>query len=117
MKSYAASGQTSSCTGYSLSAKLYRLVFTAHARKRMAERGISTREVVEALEAPVQLVYDRLRDVHLALGHNDVAVVYAVRGLIVEIVTVMRRKRLRGTAGQARPATIPSTLLDRVRHG
>ena len=92
--------QLGGCTGYSLPTKLYRLSFSAHAKTRMKERGISVEDVVEALEAPAQLVYDRMRDVYLILGNNGVAVVYAVRGLIVEIVTVMRRREYEALLGR-----------------
>ncbi len=68
------------------------LRYTAHARRRMRERGIGEEDVEEALRSPVQLVYDEHRDTYLALGWNNVAVVYAPRGCIVEIVTVLRRR-------------------------
>ena len=70
----------------------FRVRFSAHARRRMSERGVSEGEVLEALREPVQIVYDRLRDVYLALGWNGVAVVYAQRGALVEVVTVLRRR-------------------------
>jgi len=68
------------------------LRLSAHARRRMAERGVGLGEVEEALREPVQLVYDTLRDTYLALGANGVAVVYAARGRTVEVVTVLRRR-------------------------
>ncbi|MET1101200.1 MAG: DUF4258 domain-containing protein [Pyrodictiaceae archaeon] len=68
-----------------------RIVFTAHAHRRMKERGVSGEEVLEALKNPVQHHYDRHRDVYLALGENGIAVVYAYHGSLVEIVTVLRR--------------------------
>ena len=63
-----------------------------HAKRRMAERGVDAGEVVEALRSPVQLVYDGERDVYLSLGPNGVAVVYAERGRVLEVVTVLRRR-------------------------
>ncbi len=70
----------------------YRIIFSRHARERMRQRGVAPEEVEEALRCPVQLAYDHERDVYLALGCNDVAVVYAARGALVEIVTVLRRR-------------------------
>ncbi len=79
----------------------YRLRLTRHARQRMEERGISLEEVVEALEDPVQLLYDEERDVYLALGPTGrVAVVYAARGLEVEVVTVLRRREYEALVGR-----------------
>ncbi len=66
----------------------------------MSERGVSLRDVIEALEHPVQLVYDKMRDVYIALGWNDVAVVYANRGLVYEIVTVLRRREYEALLGR-----------------
>jgi hypothetical protein len=74
--------------------------FSSHARARMRGRGIGPGEAVEALEHPVQLVYDMLRDVYLALGANGVAVVYAARGRVVEVVTVMRRREYEALLGR-----------------
>jgi len=70
----------------------YRIIFSRHARERMRQRGVTPGEVEEALRCPVQLAYDHERDVYLALGCNDVAVVYAARGTLVEVVTVLRRR-------------------------
>ncbi len=66
----------------------------------MSERRISLRDVLEALEHPVQLVYDKARDVYIALGWNDVAVVYANRGVTYEIVTVLRRREYEALVGR-----------------
>jgi len=79
----------------------YRLRITRHAEQRMKERRISLEEVVEALESPAQLLYDELRDVYLALGPTGrVAVVYAARGLEVEVVTVLRRREYEALVGR-----------------
>ncbi|KSW11623.1 hypothetical protein CF15_01985 [Pyrodictium occultum] len=80
----------------------YSLRVSRHARERMEERRVSLDEVLEALENPVQLVYDEEKDVYLALGVNDVAVVYAARGRVVEIVTVMRRGEYEALVGRLR---------------
>ncbi len=66
------------------------LVFSFHACLRMAERRVGVEEVVEALREPCEHVYDRVRDTILVLGCNGVAVVYAMRGNVYEIVTVLR---------------------------
>ncbi|AEM38811.1 hypothetical protein Pyrfu_0942 [Pyrolobus fumarii 1A] len=58
----------------------------------MRERRVTIDEVIEALENPEQLVYDKQRDVYIAMGWNGVAVVYAPRGIRYEVVTVMRRR-------------------------
>lgn len=69
-----------------------RLVVSAHARQRMRERGIGFEEMLEALQNPVQLVYDRVNDVYITVAQRGYAVVYAFRGSIVEVVTVLGRK-------------------------
>jgi len=69
-----------------------RLVYTAHSRRRMRERGVDEAMVEEALREPIQVLYDRRRDVYLVLGGNNVAVVLADRISFAEIVTVMRRR-------------------------
>ena len=62
----------------------------------MRERGVVVvDDVVKALSEPVELVYDREKDVYIALGSNGVAVVYAYRGAYYEIVTVMREREYR----------------------
>ncbi len=66
----------------------------------MTERGVSFEEVIEALRHPVQIVYDKMRDVYLALGENNVAVVYAQRGLVIEVVTVLRRREYEALVGR-----------------
>jgi len=60
-------------------------------------------EVLGALREPVQLLYDTLRDVYLALGVDGVAVVYAARGRVVEVVTVMRRREYEALVGRLGP--------------
>ena len=57
-------------------------------------------EVLGALREPVQLLYDTVRDVYLALGANGVAVVYAARGRVVKVVTVMRRREYEALVGR-----------------
>jgi hypothetical protein len=69
-----------------------RVVFSKHARQRMMERKVSLQEVLEALTNPVQLFYDYERDVYLALGPAYVAAVYSMRGQVIEVVTVLRRR-------------------------
>ncbi|ALL00440.1 hypothetical protein Pyrde_0390 [Pyrodictium delaneyi] len=79
---------------------LYSLHVSKHARERMEERRVSLDEVIEALEDPVQIVYDEENDVYLALGSNEIAVVYAARGRVVEIVTVLRRQEYEALVGR-----------------
>ncbi len=69
-----------------------KLRFTVHARKRMRERRISINEVVTAFCEPLQILYDRMRDTYLLLGSNNVALVYAMRGHVYEIISVLRRR-------------------------
>lgn len=78
----------------------YSLRVSQHARERMEERRVSLDDVLEALEDPVQIVYDSEEDVYLALGSNDIAVAYAARGRVVEIVTVMRRREYEALVGR-----------------
>ncbi len=58
----------------------------------MVERGISYGDVVEALEDPVQHVYDSWRDVYIAVSGRGFAVVYAYRGGYYEVLTVLGRR-------------------------
>ena len=69
-----------------------RLIFSKHARERMRERKISSNEVLESLLKPMQIVYDSWNDVYLAVSSTGKAVVYAFRGSIVEILTVLGRR-------------------------
>jgi len=68
------------------------LLFTNHARVRMGERGITEDDVRQALLDPVQIVYDRAKDVYLILGSNNVAIVLSFRAPLIEVVTVLRRR-------------------------
>jgi hypothetical protein len=72
-----------------------RVLFTRHAAKRMEERGIDASSVIEAIRSPCDYAYDRENDVYLVLGCNGVAVVYAQRGQVVEVVTVLREQEYR----------------------
>lgn len=69
-----------------------KLIVTAHSKQRMRERGISFEEILEALQEPVQLAYDKDKDVYIAVAHKGYAVVYAFHGNVVEIVTVLGKK-------------------------
>ncbi len=69
-----------------------------HAKRRMRERNIEVHDVEYALTEPVQILYDIHRDVYLVLGHNGVAVVYAQRGNVIEVVTVMTRREYEALA-------------------
>ncbi len=69
-----------------------KLVISKHARDRMRERGIGFEDLIDALSNPVQLVYDRVNDVYIAVGVKGYAIVYAFRGSIVEVVTVLGRR-------------------------
>ncbi len=70
----------------------WRLRLSRHAEERMRERGIGFDEVVEAIENPVQYMYDRWRDLYIAVSPRGHAVVYAIHGDEYEIVTVLRRR-------------------------
>ncbi len=76
------------------------LRFSAHALRRMGERGVAPAEVAEALRRPCEHAYDRERDVYLTLGCNGVAVVYALRGRVVEVVTVLREREYGALVGR-----------------
>ena len=79
------------------------LALTKHALERMRERGIGLEDVVEALRSPCSHAYDRERDVYLVLGCNGTAVVYAMRGRVVEVVTVMGEREYRFLVGHVGP--------------
>ncbi len=79
------------CEGFSLD-ESYSIRITAHAKRRMSERGVSLSDLREALYSPVQVYYDAMKDTYLVLGYNNVAAVVALRGAVVEVVTVMRRE-------------------------
>ena len=66
--------------------------FSKHARDRMSERGISVENVLDTLNNPVQHVYDKWRDLYIAVSEQGYAVVYAYRGNTVEVVTVLGRR-------------------------
>ena len=68
---------------------------SAHARRRMDERGVDLAGILEALRDPCEHAYDKSRDVALSLGCNGVAVVYTLRGGVLEVVTVMREREYR----------------------
>ncbi len=68
---------------------------SAHARQRMRERGVDLAVILEALENPCDHAYDKSRDVALSLGCNGVAVVYSLKGRILEVVTVLREREYR----------------------
>ncbi len=70
----------------------YKIHYTKHALERMKERGIRREDVEEALQSPAQILYDLKRDVYLVMGENSTSVVYAVRGVKIEVVTVMRKE-------------------------
>jgi hypothetical protein len=78
----------------------YKIRLSSHARRRMEERGVTLADIVEALKEPVQVFYDGIRDTYLVLGANDVAVVVAVRGTLVEVVTVLRRREYEALTGR-----------------
>jgi len=81
----------------------WRLRLSRHAVERMRERGVSVEEVLGALREPVQLLYDTRRDVYLALSAEGVGVVYAARGRVVEVVTVLRRREYEALVGRLGP--------------
>ncbi len=88
-----------------LSSELFRVEFTVHARRRMAERGISVEEVYNALNQPVQVVYDRLRDAYISVSPGGCGVVYKQFGRRIIVLTVLGRREyevLRAVYGRSR---------------
>ncbi|RLG84496.1 MAG: DUF4258 domain-containing protein [Thermoprotei archaeon] len=63
-----------------------------HAIARMRERKISLEEVHEAVNDPFQLVYDMWNDVYIVVSIRGIAVVYALHGKNVEVLTVLSRR-------------------------
>jgi len=76
-----------------------RIVWSVHALRRMRERGVSFEEALSALRSPVEHVYDKSRDVYIAFD-GSVAVVYAYRPPVIEVVTVMRSREYRCLIGR-----------------
>ena len=74
------------------SGKLGDIYLSKHASKRMGERRLSMDEVREAIKNPVQHVYDRWRDVYIAVSWRGVAVVYAMHGGRIEVLTVLSKR-------------------------
>ncbi len=72
-----------------------RIVFSRHALRRIRERGFSVEDVLETLDSPRQLLYDRWRDLYIYVGDNGSAVVCAYRGSCFEIVTVLGRREFK----------------------
>ena len=90
-----------SCEGFSIDVgSRYQLLLTLHAKRRMSERAISVEDILDALREPVQVYYDIMRDLYLVLGYNNVAVVVALRGTLVEVVTVLRRREYEALIGR-----------------
>ena len=78
-----------------------RVVYSRHAVERMRQRSIDPGCVEEALREPAQLLYDKARDVYLALSPGGgCAAVYAYRGSLVEIVTVLSRREYEALVGR-----------------
>jgi len=69
-----------------------KIIFSRHAKERMRERKIGDNEVLNALLNPVQIVYDSWNDVYIAVSGEGKAVVYAFRGSVVEILTVLGKR-------------------------
>jgi len=63
-----------------------------HARMRIIERHIKIDDVFDALNNPVQLVYDTWNDVYIAVSSRSYAVVYAFRGSCIEVLTVLGKR-------------------------
>lgn len=71
---------------------MFKIVLSKHARLRMGERNIKEEDVYDASYSPVQLVYDSWNDVYIAVSMKGIAIVYALRGSIVEVLTVLSKK-------------------------
>lgn len=70
----------------------WKLYITKHAMRRMRERKISLDDLYNTINDPYTYFYDSWNDLYLAVDMRGYAVVYAFRGSIVEIVTVLGRK-------------------------
>jgi len=58
----------------------------------MVERKIPFENILNTLENPMHHVYDRWRDVYIAIGPNGEAVVYCNRGWRIEVLTILTKK-------------------------
>jgi len=58
----------------------------------MVERKISFENVLKTLDNPMYHVYDRWRDVYIAIGANGEAVVYCSRGSKIEVLTILSKR-------------------------
>lgn len=58
----------------------------------MDERSLKYDDVVESINNPKQLVYDKWNDVYIAVSITGNAVVYAFKGNRVEVLTVLGRR-------------------------
>ncbi len=70
----------------------FSIVFSKHALRRMHDRKISLDEVLDILSNPLGVIYDRLKDVYIALGYQGSAVVYAFRASRIEVLTVLGKR-------------------------
>ena len=78
-----------------------RVRYSRHAVERMRQRRIDPGCVEEALREPAQLLYDKAKDVYIALSPDgDCAAVYAYRGSLVEVVTVLGRREYEALVGR-----------------
>ncbi|RLG75570.1 MAG: DUF4258 domain-containing protein [Thermoprotei archaeon] len=71
---------------------MFKIMLSKHAKLRMKERNIKEEDIYDASYNPVQLVYDSWNDVYIAVSMKGIAVVYALRGNVVEILTVLGKK-------------------------
>ncbi len=70
----------------------FSVVFSKHALRRMYDRKMPLNEVLEILSNPLGVIYDRLKDAYIALGHQGSAVVYVFRASRIEVLTVLGKR-------------------------
>ena len=70
----------------------FSIVFSKHALRRMHDRNISLDKALDILLNPLGVIYDRLKDVYIALGYQGTAVVYAFRASRIEVLTVLGKR-------------------------
>ena len=77
-----------------------RIIYTRHCLRRIKERRVSISDIQEAIEHPVQLVYDTWNEVYIAVSIKGIATVYAFHGNYIEVLTVLGKREYEALASK-----------------